>query len=406
MSATSAVPASAGPVTLRVVSIVMFTFLCYLTIGLPLAILPTYVHMDLGYGSVLAGLVISVQYLATLVSRPKAGRMADHLGPKRTVMYGLCGNVLSGVCLMGAALTQQIPLLSLALVFASRCALGFAESCVGTGSIAWGIGTVGANHTAKVISWNGVATYGALALGAPLGVALQKWGGFQLIAGVVMALGLIGIACAWPRPPAPIVHGERLPFSSVLGRVFAYGAGLALGSAGFGVIATFVTLFYASQHWPDAAFTLSVFGICFVGTRLVFARSINVYGGFRVAIVSFGVEFVGLMLLWLAPEPIWAMLGAALTGCGFSLIFPALGVEAVALVPASSRGSALGAYSVFLDVALGLIGPVAGFIISGYGYPPIFLMAGLAAVAGVVLTWVLYRSVMRGRAESAARQGL
>lgn len=226
MSASAAVPNTAsGPVTLRVVSIVMFTFLCYLTIGLPLAILPTYVHLDLGYSSVLAGLVISVQYLATLVSRPQAGRMADHLGPKRTVIYGLCGNVISGVFLMGAAFTQQTPILSLALLFGSRCALGFAESCVGTGSIAWGIGSVGAHHTAKVISWNGVATYGALALGAPLGVALQKWAGFPLIAGVVMVLGVIGIVCAWPRPPAPIVHGEKLPFRSVLGRVYAYGAG-------------------------------------------------------------------------------------------------------------------------------------------------------------------------------------
>ena len=393
MSASSASPLSPtpeGPVTLRVVSIVMFTFLCYLTIGIPLAILPTYVHLDLGYSSVLAGLVISVQYLATLISRPSAGRMSDHLGPKRTVIYGLIGNAVSGVFLLGAALTQSTPALSLGLLFLSRLALGFAESCVGTGSIAWGIGTVGANHTAKVISWNGVATYGALALGAPLGVAMLKWWGFPSIAVLVIALGLLGVACALPRKASPIVHGERMPFSSVLGRVFAYGTGLALGSAGFGVIATFVTLFYASRNWPNAAFTLTVFGLCFVGTRLLFARSITQYGGFRVAMVSFAVEFGGLMLLWLAHDPMLALLGAALTGVGFSLIFPALGVEAVALVPASSRGAALGAYSVFLDVALGLVGPVAGFIIGGYGYPAIFLMAGVAAAAGVALTLYLY----------------
>ena len=382
-----------GAVTLRVVSIVMFTFLCYLTIGIPLAILPTYVHLDLGYSSVLAGLVISAQYLATLISRPGAGRMADHLGAKRTVIYGLIGNAVSGVFLLGAALTQSAPMLSLGLLFASRLALGFAESCVGTGSISWGIGAVGANHTAKVISWNGVATYGALAIGAPLGVAMLKWFGFPAIAGLIIALGLLGVACAWPRKAAPIVHGERMPFSSVLGRVFPYGTGLALGSAGFGVIATFVTLFYASRHWPNAAFTLSVFGVCFVGTRLLFARSITQYGGFRVAMVSFAIECGGLVLLWLAQDPMLALLGAAFTGVGFSLIFPALGVEAVALVPASSRGAALGAYSVFLDVALGLVGPVAGFIIGGYGYPAIFLVAGIAAAVAVLLTTYLYLRV-------------
>ena len=61
-------------VTLQVVSIVLFTFIGYLNIGIPLAVLPGYVHSQLGYGAVIAGLVISVQYLATLLSRPYAAR--------------------------------------------------------------------------------------------------------------------------------------------------------------------------------------------------------------------------------------------------------------------------------------------------------------------------------------------
>lgn len=67
-------------VTLQIVSVVMFTFIGYLTIGIPLAVLPGYVHDDLGYGSVLAGLVISLQYLATLLARPYAGRVIDGSG--------------------------------------------------------------------------------------------------------------------------------------------------------------------------------------------------------------------------------------------------------------------------------------------------------------------------------------
>jgi hypothetical protein len=52
-------------VTLRIVSVVVYTFLCYLTIGIPLAVLPGFVHTELGYGSVMAGAAISVQYFAT-----------------------------------------------------------------------------------------------------------------------------------------------------------------------------------------------------------------------------------------------------------------------------------------------------------------------------------------------------
>ena len=75
-------------VTLQVVSIVLFTFIGYLNIGIPLAVLPGYVHSTLGYGAVIAGLVISVQYLATLLSRPYAGKIIDNLGSKRAVVIG------------------------------------------------------------------------------------------------------------------------------------------------------------------------------------------------------------------------------------------------------------------------------------------------------------------------------
>lgn len=74
---------------LRIVSIVMFNFASYLTIGLPLAVLPGYVHDVMGFSAFWAGLVISLQYFATLLSRPHAGRYADLLGPKKIVMFGL-----------------------------------------------------------------------------------------------------------------------------------------------------------------------------------------------------------------------------------------------------------------------------------------------------------------------------
>lgn len=49
-------PIGTFALTSRIVAIAFFTFICYLAIGLPLAVLPGYVHGQLGYGSVLAGL--------------------------------------------------------------------------------------------------------------------------------------------------------------------------------------------------------------------------------------------------------------------------------------------------------------------------------------------------------------
>jgi hypothetical protein len=54
--------------TLRIISTSVLIFLCYFIIGLQLAVVPAFVHLDLGYSPILAGLAISVQYLATLAT--------------------------------------------------------------------------------------------------------------------------------------------------------------------------------------------------------------------------------------------------------------------------------------------------------------------------------------------------
>ncbi|MFM0191745.1 MFS transporter [Paraburkholderia strydomiana] len=390
MSTDTATPRSEFATTMQIIPVVFFTFLCYLTIGIPLAVLPGYVHDDLGYSAVLAGAAISVQYLATLASRPLAGRSADTLGPKRTVTIGLLGCGASGVLLLLAVLCGRWPGLSLGLLVCSRLVLGFGESLCGTGAILWGIGRVGTSNNARVISWNGIATYGALAVGAPLGVAIERTVGFAALGILVILLAALGFYLARPMASVPIVHGERMSYRSVFTRVLPHGIGLALGSAGFGSIATFITLFYAAKQWPNAALSLTVFGTLFIGARLLFANTIKTYGGFRVAIVSFSFECVGLLMLWLAPEPHIALAGAALTGFGFALVFPALGVEAVGLVPPASRGAALSAYSVFLDLSLGITGPLAGYIAGEFGYGSVFLFAAIAAAAAVGLSSFLY----------------
>ena len=385
-------------ITLQVVSIVLFTFIGYLNIGIPLAVLPGYVHNHLGFGTVIAGLVISVQYLATLLSRPYASRIIDNLGSKRAVMYGLAGCGLSGVLMLASSWTSATPALSLTCLLIGRLVLGSAESLVGSGAIGWGIGRVGAHNTAKVISWNGIASYGAIAIGAPLGVLMVGHWGMWSMGASIIALATVGLLLAWPKRAAPIVSGVRLPFLHVLGRVFPHGAGLALGSIGFGTIATFITLYYATNNWENAVLCLSLFGASFIGARLLFGNLINRIGGFRVAIACLSVETLGLLLLWLAPNPELALAGAAMSGFGFSLVFPALGVEAVNLVPASSRGAAVGAYSLFIDLSLGITGPLVGAVAAGFGFASIFLFAALAAFTGLLLSVYLYRQARRVRA--------
>ncbi|ASG86327.1 MFS transporter [Salmonella enterica] len=374
---------------LRIVSIVMFNFASYLTIGLPLAVLPGYVHDAMGFSAFWAGLIISLQYFATLLSRPHAGRYADVLGPKKIVVFGLCGCFLSGLGYLLADIASAWPMISLLLLGLGRVILGIGQSFAGTGSTLWGVGVVGSLHIGRVISWNGIVTYGAMAMGAPLGVLCYAWGGLQGLGLTVMGVALLAVLLALPRPSVKANKGKPLPFRAVLGRVWLYGMSLALASAGFGVIATFITLFYDAKGWDGAAFALTLFSVAFVGTRLLFPNGINRLGGLNVAMICFGVEIVGLLLVGTAAMPWMAKIGVLLTGMGFSLVFPALGVVAVKAVPPQNQGAALATYTVFMDLSLGITGPLAGLVMTWAGVPVIYLAAaGLVAMA-LLLTWRL-----------------
>ncbi|WP_329743056.1 MFS transporter [Dyella sp. A6] len=401
-SSTATLPQRRGAVIAPILGTVSFSFATYINIGLALAVLPGFVHHTLGYSATLAGLAISMQYLATLLSRPHVGRMTDSLGPKLTVLSGLVLCAVSGGLLLTGALLAKHAALSLGVILLSRLALGCAESCVGTGAITWGMGQVGHQHTARVISWNGVATYGGLAAGAPLGVLIAQRFGFDAIGATTVLLMLLALPLARRRPATAVAVGERSPFRAVAAHVVPYGMGLALGSIGFGCIATFITLFFAERGWAGAAGSLSVFGIMFVGSRFVFARSIPRLGGYRVAMISFVVEALGLLVLWLAGSALIAATGAALAGLGFSLVFPALGVEAVQRIPAHSRGAAIGVFSVFLDVAMAIAGPLGGWVSAGMGFAAIYAFAAVAALLAVALTWLLHVQAQRAPAGPAA----
>jgi MFS family permease len=381
------------PTTIRIIHTSLFVLLYYLMIGLLLAVLPGFVHLHLGLSPLWAGIAISSQYLATLVTRPRAGRMTDVSGPRATVLLGQVAGLLSGLCMLTAASLQSKTLACFAVLLISRLILGCGESCVATGAITWGLGRVAPEYAAQVISWAGIASYGAMAAGAPLGIWLENRYGFESIGAAASGISLLSLALALPLAGVPIVRGARLAFSKVLGRVLLHGLGLTLGTVGFAAIASFTGLYYASRHWTDPALALILFGSCFIITRLLFADTIDRWDGFRVAMVSFIVESAGLLVLWSATSHDVALAGAALSGCGFALVFPALGIEALRTVADQNHGAALGVYTAFLDLAMGITGPIAGFIVGKFGYSAIFLYGSGAAGCAFVLTVLLYHLV-------------
>lgn len=323
--------------------------------------------------------------------RAYSGKIIDNKGPKPAVLASMLSFAFTGSVLIMAYYFRFSPMISLLFLIVTRLFTGGAEGMIGASPINWAIMTFGEKHTAKIISYNGVACYGALALGASLGVTIVKHFNFYGLGILIVLLGLIGFFVARTKEnrTGKQSEEEQRSFWNVLGKVAPFGLCLALGGLGFATISTFITLYYDHYHWQNGAMCLSVFGILFVAGRLVFSNAINRFGGINVAIASLALETLGLTIISLSHHPYFALIGAGITGLGFSLIFPALGVMAMKTVPSSNQGSALAGYGLFIDISLGVTGPLIGGVADVFGLPYIFPFSIGIVTLGLALAYYL-----------------
>ena len=370
--------------------IMAVVFVAFLVIGAAMPVLPLYVHDGLGFGTFMVGLVAGSQFAASLISRPWAGHYSDGRGAKRAVAAGLLAATASGLLYLLSLGFGGAPLTSVAILLLGRGVLGGAESFIITAAVSWGLALVDRRSTGKVIAWVGAAMFAAFAIGAPAGSALYARYGFAAIAFATALAPLATLLLVAPLPAVAPVARNRLSFTKVLGAVWVPGFGSALGSVGFGAVTTFVALLFASRGWADAWLAYSAYAVAFILARLFFSHLTDTIGGAKVALVCLLIEAVGQALIWLAGRPELALGGAALTGFGFSLVYPGFGVEAVRRAPEQSRGLAMGAYTAFLDGAQGLASPALGLIARGAGLNVVFLASAITVLsAALVASWLM-----------------
>ena len=391
----SATPVAAKPFTVALLPVLGFTFIVFMVTGIAMPVLPLHVHERLGMGTVMVGLVTGAQFATALVSRVWAGTVADTAGAKRAVVLGMAAAVAAGALYMVSLRLVDTPVLSAGVLLAGRALLGGAESFVITGALGWGLALAGPDRTGKAIAWIGMAMYVAFAIGAPLGTALYGRYGFAAVGCATAAFPLLALAVVVPMdgivPPARV----RPSFLQVIGAVRLPGTGLALASLGFGAITTFIALLFAGKGWSAGWAAFTAFSGAFVVARLFFGHLPDALGGARVALACLVLEAAGQALIWAAPTPLAAILGAALTGFGYSLVYPGFGIEAVRAVPPGSGALAMGAYTAFLDLALGVSGPVLGWVASGTGVRAVYLVSALVVLGA---TGIALRLSRAGRA--------
>jgi MFS family permease len=377
--------ATKSSATTALLPIMTVVFVGFLIIGMALPVLPLHVHQGLGLSTFVVGLVAGSQFVASLISRVWSGHYADTRGAKRAVIAGLLASVGGGLLYLLSLRFTGTPTVSASILLLGRALLGVAESLIITGGVSWGLVLAGPANAGKVIAWIGMAMFAALAFGAPIGTTLYGFGGFVSIAGATALIPLATLLLVAPLaaiPPHPAKRANLLKMARI---VWMPGLGSAFSCIGFGTMIAFSSLYSVERNWNPVWLLFSTFAVSLTAARLFLGHLPDRRGGARVALISIFVEATGLALIWLAPNQMVAIVGALLTGCGFALVYPGLGIEAVRRAPPQSRGLAMGAYTAFLDVALGFGSPALGLIAAWAGLSSVFLTGSLLVLGAMII---------------------
>ena len=360
-------------------------FLGYVGIGATIQVMPAYVEDRFAGSAFAAGLAVTVGFLATMLARPIAGRLADGGGPRRIVLAGALIAAFGG---LGHLAAPSLPWLVVA-----RLLLGLGEGALFTASIGWVLATTPMRSRGSIAGRFGLSMWSGLTIGPILGAALLGTAGFQavwLTAALLPGFGFMIVSLA--RPPQRPASARRTEARAWLPRA-AWRPGLSylFASIGYGVVASSLVPRFAGLALPGQNIALAAFGVAFLVTRFAGSPLVDRFGAAAVLPIALVIQAAGLAGLALVGSETTALAMTVVAGIGIALIYPCYIALVTDSAEAGERTAALGLVISAWDLGVAIGGPLGG-LLSARSYAGAFLVAGLAALVALAILQARRRS--------------
>jgi len=360
--------------------------LSFIAIGAALPVLPTYVRGPLHSTDLAVGIVVGVFAVTSVICRPLAGRQADQRGRRVVLIAGALAMAVGGVLYFVSD--------SVATLILARLVVGMGEGSLYTAGATWAVDLAPEDQRGFALGLFGLAVWGGLSIGPVAGEVLRSNVGYSavwILTAVLPAMTAL-IAMRLPEPVKLVSGAPPGPMALFPKAAHRPGFALALANIGYAALAGFVVLTLSARGIGGGATVFTAFAIAVFASRLVLSRVPDKAGARRTATAAGLCEAVGLTIIASAQSLELALIGALVVGIGFSMLFPSLSLMVVGEVGEDRRGSALGAFTAFFDIGVGLGGLIAGMTASLFGYPAVFYLSALAAVGTALLAAIPERT--------------
>ena len=365
----------------------------FLADGVLIPAVPRYVEGPLGGGEVAVGVSVGAFSVTALLLRPWAGRLADRRG-RRPLM--LIGTAVFALSVLGYLVATSVP-----RMIVLRLLSGIGEAFFFTGAASAIVDMAPEERRGEALSFFSLALYVGIGVGPLLGELALGPGRLDLedarpawllaAAFAAAATVLVLFVRETVAPQRSDAEKPRLINPAALMPGLAI---LASVSAMSGYIA-FVPLYSREVGLDSSSFVFLLYSGIVVLIRSFGARIPDVLGPVRCARIAMAISGAGLVVTALWATPVGLLIGTAIGAVGGALAFPALMSLAVGAAPSSERGSAVGTFTAFVDLAFG-VGPATLGAAAEYGgYRAAFLVGGGVAFAGLALLLARYRGEER-----------
>ena len=373
------------------------TFGCYAGAYMRIPILPLFAR-SLGADTLEIGIITSSFMMAAgLLSLP-LGILSDRLGRRKLILAGLLISTVSSFLIGQCGTSWQM---AAVYVLAGAGMAAFAPTMMSFVS-----DFSPKTHLGRSYGWYTMAMYGGMSLGPALGGFAGQVLDFEwvfMLSGIIIFVTFWMVLLFLPGRRASHPHQTTKRKSGAILRellrnrpLWACWLVTFLSCFGLGTFITFVPL-----HASDRGMAVGEIGLIFGTQALVNAFCRIPFGylsdrvsdrsnlvlvgllGYSAAIAGIGVSTsLGLFLA-----------SAVLMGIGMGIAFTAVGALIVQVVPADSRGLAMGGYNTCIYIGMMLSALVMGMVARQMGFRACFLITACLNVIGACAFSVIFKTV-------------
>ena len=354
----------------------------------------------LGASPALGGFIVASYFLTNLIGNLGAGYILDKWGRRLPIVFGLAITIVSVFSYTIVQTPEQL--------FAVRAIHGAGAAVLAPGAFTMIGDRAPVDGLGRAMGLTGALIAGAALVGFPAAGILRHWWSADAVfyfdsAFLLMTLVTFLIIArdhhAPTEPEASRPRPARMGPASIHPALWsAYAAVLAI-AVGIGVLVAYLPLVVESEG-VIATRTGNGFGIYAFVAMLVMAspltRPSDRINRFGPMIVGLVVVAVALAILGIYSKYVGVVIGMAVFGFGYGIVFPAAAAVVIGTAGADRRGMAFGVF-----YAVYSLGVVVGNSVSGLlaersddyvGLP--FLVAAVVVIAAVPIVEVMRRTAV------------